>query len=546
MSLLSQIEFLKRKTPQALATLPWVALAFYGALVWRRAWLSDDAFITLRVVDNYVGGYGLVSNPPERVLGFTHPLWALLLLIPRNLGIDGYWSAMGMSLLVSLACALVVVLGAAYSRIAGALAALWMAGSLAFVDFSTGGLENPLAHLLLAAFFFACAKQELAATAISTWALAALIVLNRQDHLLLVLPMLLLLCAEARAKGFAAIAKAAAIGLLPLVCWLLFALIYYGFALPNTAYAKLNTVLPAGVLPRQGLRYFADAWRRDPLILSVIGLGLLAALRERSRAALALGTGVLVYLLYVWRIGGDFMTGRFFTAPFLVCVVWLAARGLQQANRVGLAVIAAASVALIATHPASLSASVKRPSCFISAEGIVIERQCYAEFTGLSRNLKRPRYQSNPRFQRGRQFLRSGKRVVSAWNIGMSGYAAGPGVHIIDVFALTEPLLARLPYKGGVDFRIGHFLREIPAGYPRTLRKGRNSLKDPCLRAYYDVLSKAITGPLWSHARWQAILDLNLGRYDHLVEKPCPLKAKPAARVHRARPLAHLEEQRAR
>ena len=37
-------------------------------------------------------------------------------------------------------------------------------------------------------------------------------------------------------------------GFLPLLCWEMFALLYYGFPFPNTAYAKLSHGLPRGEL----------------------------------------------------------------------------------------------------------------------------------------------------------------------------------------------------------------------------------------------------------------------------------------------------------
>jgi arabinofuranosyltransferase len=71
---------------------------FYFCLIWivllilvlsiRRAWISDDAFITFRVIDNFINGYGLTWNPQERVQVYTHPLWMFLMLplyaITRN------------------------------------------------------------------------------------------------------------------------------------------------------------------------------------------------------------------------------------------------------------------------------------------------------------------------------------------------------------------------------------------------------------------------------------------------------------------------------
>ncbi len=56
-----------------------LVLALYVVVVLRCAWISDDAYITFRTVDNFTAGYGLTWNPGERVQAFTHPLWALVL-----------------------------------------------------------------------------------------------------------------------------------------------------------------------------------------------------------------------------------------------------------------------------------------------------------------------------------------------------------------------------------------------------------------------------------------------------------------------------------
>ena len=47
----------------------------------RLAWLGDDAFITLRSVENWVTGNGMRWNADERVQTFTHPLWMMLLAL---------------------------------------------------------------------------------------------------------------------------------------------------------------------------------------------------------------------------------------------------------------------------------------------------------------------------------------------------------------------------------------------------------------------------------------------------------------------------------
>src|SRR4051812_35898548 len=49
------------------------------------AWIGDDAYITFRVVWNFVHGYGLTFNPDERVQAFTHPLWTFVIAAVHSL-----------------------------------------------------------------------------------------------------------------------------------------------------------------------------------------------------------------------------------------------------------------------------------------------------------------------------------------------------------------------------------------------------------------------------------------------------------------------------
>ncbi len=58
----------------------------FSLVILRVSWISDDAFITFRSIENFVHGYGPVYNVGERVQTFTHPLWMLLLgqLLPAQ------------------------------------------------------------------------------------------------------------------------------------------------------------------------------------------------------------------------------------------------------------------------------------------------------------------------------------------------------------------------------------------------------------------------------------------------------------------------------
>jgi arabinofuranosyltransferase len=119
--------------------------------------------------------------------------------------------------------------------------------------------------------------------------------------------------------------------------------------------------------------------------------------------------------------------------------------------------------------------------------------------------------------------------VADGYGVGMLGYYAGPGVHVLDTLALGDPLLAKLRYvntlaqtRGGRRIAdgtilIGHYERAIPPGYRETLESGENRIADEHLRAYYERLVLVTRGPLFSWERWRAIWQLNTGELDDLI-----------------------------
>ena len=73
----------------------------------RNAWMSDDAMITFRSVDQLLAGNGPRWNVYERVQAYTSPAWFFLLAGTRLLIRDLYYAAIVLSL---LCCALAVYL----------------------------------------------------------------------------------------------------------------------------------------------------------------------------------------------------------------------------------------------------------------------------------------------------------------------------------------------------------------------------------------------------------------------------------------------------
>ncbi|HWX25090.1 MAG TPA: hypothetical protein VN083_08625, partial [Vicinamibacteria bacterium] len=455
-------------------------------------------------------GFGLRWNVSERVQVFTHPLWMLLVSAAYALTRDVYYTSLALSIALSFATAVLLARGIAVSEALQLFGVGLLALSKAFVDYSTSGLENPLTHFLLALFAWALFRGKSFRMLAS---IAGLLALNRMDSLLLVLPALLV-CGLRQPLGRAV--KDVLAGFLPFLLWIVFSVVYYGFPFPNTAYAKLSTGIPASDLVAQGLLYLLNSLAMDPVTLFVILLGLVVPVALRVPWARSFGVGILLFLVYTVRIGGDFMSGRFLTGAFLLSVVLLTRLPLEIPGE-GLTL---AFAPLLLMGLPGLMAGLTGPapaasSSLVDPNGIADERLFYAPKAGLLTIRRGERVPPSDSAAEGVEARMKGPSVVVGGN-GMFGFFAGPDVHVIDVNALGEPLLARLPAKRG--WRIGHFVRAVPAGYVRDLRGKEGRIDDPKLTAYDDELRLVTSGDLLSAARWGAIFDLNLGSAGHLLD----------------------------
>ena len=498
------------------ALLAGAAGAVLLVVIVRCAWVCDDAFITLRTIDNLVNGHGLRWNIAERVQTFTHPLWMLLLTAFYTLTREPYYTTLVVSVLLSGVVAWLVAARVARSVIGALLALVILILSKAFVDYSTSGLENPLSHLLLVLFILILIRgedgerQPLALTLVAGLALT-----NRMDLLLVVLPGLV---GSLRALPAKRALRVIAIGLAPFLVWELFALIYYGAPFPNSAYAKLATGIPRTALIRQGLLYFVNSLRVDPVTLCVIGAAAAFAVRRRCREELLLMAGAGSYLAYVLFIGGDFMSGRFFSVPLIVAAAvlsrWRPAKpGFFE--MLPFVVLILPGLADPAAPPFSDANYADRQRGRRSdAARITDERAFYYNETGLLRagrgDAPMP---DHPSAHDGRRAREGGPAVVVRGGVGFFGYYAGPAVHIVEPWAVTDPLLARLPIPDGAPWRIGHFTRAIPRGYEETLATGEIRLTDPRIARLYSALDIVIRGPLFRGRRMVEIWRLNTGFY---------------------------------
>ena len=271
-------------TPESTVIL--TAILIFAVVLIRSAWVGDDAYFTARTLDNWINGYGLTWNVEERVQAYTHPLWLFTLLPLFALTKSFYLTVIFLSLFFTLATIVLFVTRVTVGLWTGLLSVAIFAMSKAFVDYSTSGLENPLSFFLLTLFLISFFQEDTSFKGYLRLSfLASLIMLNRIDMILLVLPALVY---KATKLKISRAILATIMGFMPVIIWEIFSLIYYGFPFPNTAYAKLATGISSWGLFKQGVLYFMNSLDQDPITLMVTVLGLLIAIligdsRNRSR-----------------------------------------------------------------------------------------------------------------------------------------------------------------------------------------------------------------------------------------------------------------------
>lgn len=307
----------------------WVMLLLAAFVILRGSWVCDDAFILMRVVDNWVDGFGLRWNVSERVQASTSPLCVFVLAPFHAVTGEFFFTSIFVSLGVVCAALWLTVYRVLDGRIWSVAFLLLFIFAKTLVDFSTSGLEVPLTFLGLIGFVLFLLRFEKAAQGEDlryvglVFGAAAFAMLNRLDNACIILPGLLFVIL--RGPLTTRRMRMALLGLSPLILWEMFSLLYFGSFFPNTAYAKLNTGIPSFLYWEQGFYYLRSLVWYDPLSLLAItiGIGMGLASWRTSKPLFWLTIGMMLHIVYVIRSGGDHMAGRFFAPDAFVALVIL-------------------------------------------------------------------------------------------------------------------------------------------------------------------------------------------------------------------------------
>lgn len=497
-----------------------LSIIIFIHISYNHAWLSDDAFISFRVVDNFANGFGLRWNVVERVQVYTNPLLVLLLLLPYIL----WKNIVAISFIFSFlfgVLSLVFLKKISSSRFSFLIAVIYLFSSRAFIDYTYSGLENSLNHLIQAAFFFTLWKvpveqEKSKLPALTFWVSVGLV--SRLDLILvLFIPYLVLFILEF-SKGlidWKTILRSALFGS-PIIIWFLFAGIYYGSFLPNTYYAKTNITETFLETALQGWHYYERQIVWDPISLSFFPITILIGLffKRFNRSALLTLASLFPFFLYLIWVGGDFMVGRFFTPAIFMLGLSLA-KEFPFEKKEAILLLSLLFIYNILFHLTPFHPMPKKLSYYKEARSfetgmpyaITDEKGFYYLDTGLA-FYKYPSSWLANLANRSNVFDVK-ESVVILGMIGRFGYVYGPDHYIVDIFGLGDPLLARLSGTG----RVGHKARKMPKGYVDGLKKGENGILDPDLKQYYDGILKLTRGPIFTVERWNLFWKFQFGEY---------------------------------
>jgi arabinofuranosyltransferase len=318
------------------AALLLAVLAGFVLVARRFDFLQDDAYITFRYIKNFIAGNGLVFNIGERVEGYTTFLWTVLLALPMKLGLDVLSLSRTLGIAFSLGS---IALLWPVSRQMGAetrpvafrlIAPLLLASCGAFAYWTVSGMETAMFSFLAVlgvAVYLRERNREVRFP--MTPVVYVALSLTRPEGMflfgLLGLHRLLETALGPREERWPRVRQLVVWTLwyaVPIGCFTLWRLSYYGHFFPNTYYAKAGF---SSEYLAAGWDYFL-AYARNYLLggwLLAVPVAVLLWRKRTTEVLYVIGL-VLAYCGYIISVGGDVLHAhRFFLAiaPFMYLLV---------------------------------------------------------------------------------------------------------------------------------------------------------------------------------------------------------------------------------
>ncbi len=510
----------------------WTMIGFV-LVVAALAWQSDDAYHGYVMSRRLAEGQGFVYNVAERATASTCPLFSLIIALAYFITREMYFTSLAVCTIFSSLAYYIFAYKLCNTTKQVLIGFMAFVGSQAFISYTTSGLENSLLFLLSALFIWRMSRSENynAKEMLLLALIFSLSAMTRMDSVLLFIPLIVWIYLFKRdGVSFIQAVGLGILGLMPFILWECFATFYFGFPFPNPAYVKLGTHIAQHEYYQRGIIYAIYTAMEDLVVLTAPLIYVIIAVLSKKIKYILAAAGIIVYGMYVIRIGGDFMMGRHFTNLFFISVC-MAVLMFRQEDGVlrdivkyqkwfgGVVIF---SVLFAATFGRTVG--MQYISGHIFGSQISDEREYYFGTTGLYNNVK--------------SLIETGRLCVSdTWNTqatddirnqGVSGNiienAAGilvyynPDIYLNDTYSLGDPFLSKLPAKYNPNWRVGHIRREVPDGYRESIWSDKNKIKDVDLHEYYDKIRLITRGNLFNSERIKAIIDINLGKYQYLID----------------------------
>ncbi len=508
-----------------------IAFALIALLL---GWQSDDSFHGYVMVKHLIEGNGFVYNIGERVCSTTSPLYTLSCAIPYALTREIFFTTIVLDVIYSVVAYYIFSYKICRTREQVLIGFFALAGSKAFMSYTTSGLENSLLFLFMALFIYQYMKRDyfdskhLLLLALTFSGLA----LTRMDNVLLFIPVIVYVFLFKRENtSFIKCVGLGLLGLCPFFIWELFSFIYFGSFVPNTAYVKIGTGIALIDYVKHGVLYYWYTFLNDAVVLVIPLMFIVMTLILRKLKYLLLSVGIAAYGIYLLSVGGDFMMGRHFTGMLFISVLSSTMLFNREKDyfdtirkmRTAFNIVVIGSVIWSVTFGTTIGSQY----LFGHQIGSKIsdEREFYSTTTGFYNNI--------------RSLILTGRTCwEDTWNDqgtdelrekGFSGgileNAAGilvyknSDLYLNDTYCLGDPFMSRLPAVYDENWRVGHLRRACPEGYKETARSEENLVEDENLHEFYDKIRIITRGNIWSLERFKTIINMNTGAYDHLVEE---------------------------
>ncbi|MCG5052795.1 MAG: hypothetical protein KA712_07525 [Myxococcales bacterium] len=319
----------------ALASLIAAALVFLTQCISAGHVGVDDAYFTFSFAKNLAIGNGPTYSHGLRVEGYSTPLWMLLLALPMLF-------TRGQAPLLCariMGAPFVLLLGYAVYRLARACGTRRHTATFCvlLLSFNTdlavaylSGMET-LPHVALTAFAFASLVASFSKVTwqrTAAWAGLAVALMRIDGFLTFAFLIVGALVRAVNLKEPRPFRLTARLHLAPVgvfALWFAARYAYYGLPLPSTYYAKQ---LIGVLLPLRGIEYVANEVTGQWLWLGLAAWCWL--LWRRNLAAAILGAFSVLHLVYVTKVGGDWMPFGRFVLPVVPLLLVLSVVGSRD------------------------------------------------------------------------------------------------------------------------------------------------------------------------------------------------------------------------